>query len=89
VPEPRGGTGLAFLPGLLVTVGGEEPAGTIASVFAYELAGRRWRRLPSLPTPRHGLAVAGLGERVFAIAGGPEPGLFTSRVNESLELATD
>ncbi len=36
VPTPRGGTALAAVAGRLVSVGGEEPAGTIASVFAYD-----------------------------------------------------
>jgi hypothetical protein len=35
----------------------------------------RWRRLPSMLTPRHGLGVVSRGRRVFAIEGGPMPGL--------------
>src|SRR6266545_5270784 len=85
VPESRGGTGAAAVAGHVVSVGGEQPAGTIASVFAYDLRARRWDRLPDLPTPRHGLAVVAVGRRVFVIAGGPRPGLFVSGVNESLD----
>jgi non-specific serine/threonine protein kinase len=55
-------------------------------VYAYEIATRRWRRLPDLPTPRHGLGVVALDGRVYAIAGGPQPGLFVSDANESLRL---
>jgi hypothetical protein len=47
---------------------------------------RRWRRLPDLPTPRHGLGVVALGGRVYAIAGGERPGLFVSGANEALAL---
>ena len=36
----------------LVSVGGEEPAGTIASVYAWDLGRGGWRRLPDLRTPR-------------------------------------
>jgi N-acetylneuraminic acid mutarotase len=86
VPDPRGGTGLAALPGRLVSVGGEEEAGTIASVYSYDVAGRRWTRLADLPTPRHGLAVVGRGTTVYAIAGGKVPGLSVSRVSEALTL---
>lgn len=87
VPESRGGTGAAAAGGRLVSVGGEEPAGTIASVFAYDPGARRWERLPDLPTPRHGLAVVAIGPRVYAIAGGPRPGLFVSGANESLDVS--
>jgi non-specific serine/threonine protein kinase len=85
VPGARGGTGAAVAGGLLVSVGGEEPAGTIAPVFAYD--GRSWSALPELPTPRHGLGVVGLGGRVYALAGGPEPGLTVSAAVEVLTLA--
>ncbi len=84
VPDARGGTGAAALAGQVVSVGGEEPAGTIAEVLAYRIAQRRWVRLDDLRTPRHGLGVAALGGRVYVIGGGPEPGLTVSAANESL-----
>jgi non-specific serine/threonine protein kinase len=86
LPSARGGTGAAAAAGLIVSVGGEEPVGTIASVYAYDLARGRWRALPSLPTPRHGLGVAAVGKRVYVIGGGTEPGLSVSNANESLAL---
>jgi N-acetylneuraminic acid mutarotase len=86
VPGARGGTGAAVAAGSLVSVGGEEPAGTIASVYAWSLAHGGWRRLPDLPTPRHGLGVVTLGSRVYAVAGGPSPGLTVSGANEYLDL---
>ena len=84
LPGSRGGTGAAALAGQVVSVGGEEPPGTIRSVFAYDPRARRWRRLPDLPTPRHGLGVVALAGRVWAVAGGPEPGLTVSGAVESL-----
>jgi non-specific serine/threonine protein kinase len=87
VPDPRGGTGAAALPGVVVSAGGEEPGGTIPEVYAYRLAERRWVRLADLPTPRHGVGVAALGGRVHVIAGGPEPGLTVSSANEALRVA--
>jgi N-acetylneuraminic acid mutarotase len=86
LPESRGGTGAATVGGRLVSVGGEAPSGTIASVYAYAPRTGRWKRLPDLPTPRHGLAVVAVGRRVFVIGGGPRPGLFVSDANEWLEL---
>ena len=86
VPTTRGGTGAAAIGRELVSVGGEEPAGTIADVWAYHVDRRRWRRLPDLPTPRHGLGVVALGGSVYAIAGGERPGLFVSGTNEALRV---
>jgi N-acetylneuraminic acid mutarotase len=86
VPHARGGTGAAAVAGSIVSVGGEAPAGTIRSVYAYDLARGRWRRLPDLSTPRHGLGVVGIGTRVYAVVGGPSPGLTVTDANEYLEL---
>jgi N-acetylneuraminic acid mutarotase len=86
VPIARGGTGAAAAAGMLVSVGGERPEGTIPSVFGFSFADQRWRPLPWLPTARHGLGVAAVGDRVFAIAGGTEPGLTVSAANEVLRL---
>lgn len=86
VPDPRGGTGAAALAGRVVSVGGEEPSGTIGEVYAFRVGTRRWERLDDLPTPRHGLGVAAYGGRVYVIGGGPEPGLTVSGANESLPL---
>jgi N-acetylneuraminic acid mutarotase len=86
IPDSRGGTGAAGLRGQIVSVGGEEPGGTIAEVLVYRIADARWVRLDDLRTPRHGVGVAALGGRVYVIGGGPEPGLTVSSANESLEV---
>jgi hypothetical protein len=86
IPDARGGTAAAALAGRIVSVGGEEPAGTIASVYVYDVARSRWSRLPDLPTARHGLGVVAAGGRVYAVAGGPQPGLTTSGANESIAI---
>jgi hypothetical protein len=86
VPDARGGTGAAALRGVVVSAGGEEPAGAIAEVLAYRVAERRWVQLPDLETPRHGVGMAALDGRVFVIGGGPEPGLTVSAANESLRI---
>ena len=84
VPDARGGTGATALGGRIVSVGGEEPSGTIGEVYAYVVSSGRWLRLEDLPTPRHGLGVAAFAGRVFVIGGGPEPGLTVSGANEAL-----
>jgi N-acetylneuraminic acid mutarotase len=86
LPSARGGTGAAAVTGKIVSIGGEQPSGTIASVYAFDLRTRRWRRLPDLPSPRHGLGVVAHKGRVFALAGGPQPGLTVSGVVESLRV---
>jgi Kelch motif len=86
VPDSRGGTGAAGLLGQVVSVGGEEPGGTIEEVLAYRVAQRRWVQLDDLRTPRHGIGIAAFGGRVYVIGGGPEPGLTVSSANESLRV---
>ena len=58
----RGGIASARLPGgRIVVFGGEnlEPGGTtIAPVELFDVRRRRWRRLPDMRTPRHGLGGA-------------------------------
>jgi N-acetylneuraminic acid mutarotase len=85
-PVARGGTGATAVGRTIVSVGGEAPGGTIASVYAFDTASKRWRRLPDLPTPRHGLGVVTTGRTVYVIAGGPQPGLTTSGAVEYLTL---
>ena len=85
VPETRGGTGAAAVGNTIVSVGGEARE-TIRTVYAYNVKKRRWSRLPDLPTPRHGLGVVAYRGRVYALAGGPQPGLFVSAANEYLRI---
>ena len=57
IPAPRGGTGVAPLAGRLVSIGGEEPAGTIASVYAFDPRTRTWAHsFPIFPPPATGSA---------------------------------
>ena len=86
VPEARGGTGAAAVGATIVSVGGEAPSGTLRAVYAYDVVRRRWSPLDDLPTPRHGLGVAAIGKTVYVIGGGPQPGLYVSDANESLQI---
>ena len=44
------------------------------------------RDLPGMRTPRHGLGGVALGRRVFALEGGPSPGLSVSNTLETLDV---
>jgi N-acetylneuraminic acid mutarotase len=72
---------------MVISAGDESAAGTSSAVYAYSPSANRWRRLPDLPTARHGLAVVGIGSTIHVIGGGPQPGLSVSSANESLNLA--
>jgi N-acetylneuraminic acid mutarotase len=82
VPEARGGA----VAGRLLSVGGEEPGGTLRKVYAYNPKNGRWARLADLPRPRHGLGLVGYRGRAYALAGGPQPGLTVSGSNQVLRL---
>ena len=84
IPAARGGTAAAVAGKFVVSVGGEQPGGTIGSVYAYNTKTHRWLRLSDLPTPRHGLGLVVYHGRVYAVGGGPQPGLFVSGANEYL-----
>jgi non-specific serine/threonine protein kinase len=86
LPGARGGTGAAAIGGRIVSVGGEQPAGTIRTVYSYDTSKKRWSRLPDLPTPRHGLGVVAENGSIWVLAGGPVPGLTVSGAVESLKL---
>ena len=87
VPEARSGTGAATVGGPVVSVGSESPQGTSSTAYAFDVRTGAWTRLPDLPTSRHGLGVVALGREVFAIGGGPQPGLTVTGANESLKLS--
>jgi N-acetylneuraminic acid mutarotase len=86
----RGGIASARLgDGRIVVFGGErlEPGGTtIAEVELFDPRSGRWRALPDLRTPRHGLGGVALGRRVYAIEGGPTPGFAFSPTLEFLDV---
>jgi N-acetylneuraminic acid mutarotase len=84
--KPRGGIAAAVVGKLIVVFGGEEAAGTIAEVEQYDPGRRKWSRLPAMRTPRHGLGGVSRNRRVYAIEGGPMPGLFFSRAIEALDV---
>lgn len=86
---PRSGFAAVTAGGGIVVFGGEElgPGGeTIAPVERYDPERGRWSPLPSMSTPRHGLGGAARGGRIYALEGGPQPGLSFAGANEVLDL---
>jgi Kelch motif len=81
--------GRAPLGGRVVVFGGEELDGgtTIEEVEVFSPSAGGWSRLPDMVTPRHGVGGAAKGLRVYALEGGPRPGLAFSSALEYLDLA--
>jgi len=52
-----------------------ESIGTVFNtVWTYDLASSAWCVLPNLAAPRHGLAVAAIGNTLYTIDGASQPG---------------
>jgi serine/threonine-protein kinase PknK len=86
----RSGFQAVTVRGRIVVAGGEELAegdDTIASVELYDPKDGSSRRLPKMLTPRHGLGVVAKGRRIFALEGGPQPGLAFSSALEALRVS--
>jgi hypothetical protein len=82
MPSRRGGLDAVVLEGKIHTFGGETRTGTFANHEVYDPATDRWSLAPALPTPRHGLAVAAVGGRIYVIGGGPHAGFAQTDVVE-------
>lgn len=91
VPTARSGVGVAVLNGRMHVLGGEaylnDLVGTFRTHEAYDPKINSWQRLPPMPSPRHGLAVAEIGGKIYAVSGanvagggGPHEGLMVNEV---------
>ncbi len=86
LPTPRGGVAAFWAQTLgACLIGGESPEGTNAQVECITDDGST-SILPDLAIPRHGLGAAVVDGHVYALLGGPEPGLFVSDAVELLAL---
>jgi non-specific serine/threonine protein kinase len=74
MPENVGSVGAAYVDGLVIAVGGESVTEPFDTVQAFDVRSKRWSELPALPAPRHGVAVAALGDSLFAIGGAAAAG---------------
>ena len=86
MPVARSGFQAVSVGDTIVVVGGEDGASTVPQVDRLDLRTGHWTSLPDLPVARHGLGVVADGPLVFAIDGGPQPGLTTSEVVTRLRV---
>jgi Kelch motif len=86
MPTARSGFQAVSVGDAIVVVGGEDGAQTVPEVDRLDLRTGRWTPLADLPVARHGLGVVADGPLVFAIDGGPQPGLTTSRLVTRLRV---
>ena len=74
MPDNVGSVGAAYVDGRVIAVGGEGVTEPSDRVQAFDVESERWSQLPPLPAPRHGLAVATLGDSLYAIGGAAAAG---------------
>jgi hypothetical protein len=74
----RGGLAAIARGSICHVLGGEDWAlpypGTFGTHDAFDASTRTWRFLAPMPTARHGLGLARIGDRLFAVGGGPGQG---------------
>ena len=79
---PTSSMGLVAAAGKVVAIGGDDELGweggggwVTPTAWAFDPRTSRWQRLPDLEIERHALGAAVAGGRIYAIGGGPCPGL--------------
>jgi N-acetylneuraminic acid mutarotase len=89
-PMPTGRSGIAVVAhrDRLYVFGGETIRRLARKTFddaeRFDPATERWDVLPPMPTARHGLGAAPLGDAIYVVSGGPRPGLTFGTANERL-----
>ena len=89
-PMPTGRSGIAAVAhrGRLYVFGGETIGWFSSKTFdeaeRFDPATGTWASLPPMPTARHGLGAASLGEGIYVVSGGPRPRLTLGAANERL-----
>jgi hypothetical protein len=87
MPTARGGLAAAAVLGRLFAFGGEgndaDPRGIFRETEAWDGAADRWGRLADMPTPRHGMAAATMGEVIWVPGGATRAGFGVSGANEA------
>jgi N-acetylneuraminic acid mutarotase len=73
MPTERSGGAWAVYKGRIYVAGGENQDGHLLAAFraleAYDPATNSWSKLPIMPRPRHGLAGAVVGDRLYLASG--------------------
>ena len=83
LPTVRSGIAAAIVSAAKSSSSAANPtAATHNEVESYDPAQNRWQHWAPMPTARHGLGAAVIGNSIYVIAGGPKPGATFSSVNE-------
>jgi N-acetylneuraminic acid mutarotase len=86
IPTPRDHLAAAVVGGKVYAAGGRpvDPDKNFSALEIYDpdVSTDAWTSARPLPTPRHGLAAAVLGNRIYVIGGGPKAGLAQTEVVE-------
>ena len=73
MPTARSAIGAGVYNTHILVAGGEGQDQRLLAAFkaveAYDTALNRWQVLPSMPRPRHGLAVGAIGNRLYTVSG--------------------
>ena len=73
MPTARSAIGAGVYNNQILVAGGEGQDQRLLAAFkaveAYDPALNRWQILPSMPHPRHGLAVGAIGNRLYTVSG--------------------
>lgn len=79
MPTPRSGIAGAVVRGCLYVLGGEgnpnHPLGIYPQTEGYNPLTDRWETLVPMPTPRHGMGAAVIGDKIYVPAGATRQGL--------------
>ena len=59
---------------------------TYADVECYDEQDGVWRRLPQMPTARHGVGAAGSEKSFYVVGGGDRPGMSATAAFEQLQI---
>lgn len=90
MPTARGGIASGVVDGRIVVVGGEGNTEADSGVFpqteVYDPAADAWQSLDDMPTPRHGMAAAGLGGILYVPGGADQQGFGAVATHEALRL---
>jgi N-acetylneuraminic acid mutarotase len=86
MPTARGGVASATLAQYIVVFGGEgnslDPDGVFEETEAYDSIADKWISLPPMPTPRHGIGAALVGQLVYIPGGASQQGLAVTGIQE-------
>jgi N-acetylneuraminic acid mutarotase len=78
MPTARGGTACGVVGDRIVVVGGEGNGAVASGVFpqveAYDAVANTWTTLAMMPSPRHGMGAAAVGDKIYVPGGASTQG---------------